>query len=206
MSETMSGTSQQSETNYRCLSVVTGYHKCSAPPGVAYDAGLRRRFAIVLSSYRPDKDGMYFDADLFVRLLDGLLAVLLHDTLEIELPGDAVCLRSLDELSAIYAGCPEMERDPPSRMRIYNNGELVAIEDTEPWAYVGGPEPYHDSYTLSLYTAEDQSVAFWRVCEAVSKQSGARITGFHTAAPWKEPFVRWWKRPLRWVGLKPWSR
>ena len=54
----------------RRIALVAGYHPCSYPPPVAYDAGLRERFAVVLSSYRPDKDGMFFDADLFVRLND----------------------------------------------------------------------------------------------------------------------------------------
>jgi len=55
-------------TNFRHIALVAGYHPCSFPPATAYDAGLKERFAVVLSSYRPDKDDMFFDAELFVLI------------------------------------------------------------------------------------------------------------------------------------------
>ena len=71
-------------TPVRRIALVAGYHPCSFPPPVAYDAGLRERFAVVLDSYRPDKDGMFFDADLFVRLAAALLRAVPHDSLAVE--------------------------------------------------------------------------------------------------------------------------
>src|SRR5947209_15027767 len=104
-------------TSYRSIALVAGYHPCSFPPPVAYDAGLRERFAVVLSSYRPDKDGMFFDADLFVRLAAALLRAVPHDKLAVETGGGSPVLRSLPELAERYARQDEMDRGPPLRMR-----------------------------------------------------------------------------------------
>ena len=81
---------------------------------------------------------------------------------------------------------------------------LVAVGETESWASVGGPAPYHDSFTLSLYTAENRAVEFRAVCEAVAQEGDVTVTAFHEALGRKEPFVPWWRRPLRWLGVKPW--
>ncbi len=191
-------------TPARHIALVAGYHSCSFPPPVAYDAGLRERFAVVLSSYRPDKDGMFFDADLFVRLAAALLRAVPHDSLAIETGGGSPILGSLPELAERYARQDEMDRDPPLRMRASLGDRLVAVGETEAWASVGGPAPYHDSFTLSLYTAENRAVEFRAVCEAVANDGGVTVTAFHEALGHKEPFVSWWRRPLRWLGVKPW--
>src|SRR5947209_1569802 len=115
----------------RHITLVAGYHPCSFPPPAAYDAGLRERFAAVLDSYRPDKDGMFFDADLFVRLAAALLRAVPHDSLAIETGGGSPVLRSLPELADEYARRDEMDRDPPHRMKAFLGDRLVAVVETE---------------------------------------------------------------------------
>jgi hypothetical protein len=184
--------------NYRRIALVAGYHPCSFPPAAAYAAGLKERFAVVLSSYRSEKREMFFDADLFALLTGALLQVVPHDSLDIELGVGLPALHSLRELTERQAGQDEM--DLPLRMRVYCDGRIVALEETEFWSEVGGPDPYHDSFTLSFYTAENKVVEFRRNCEAVSSENGVTITAFHDALPHKGPFVPWWRRPIRWLG------
>lgn len=133
---------------------------------------MRERFAVVLSSYRPDKDGMLFDATLFVRFAAALLRAVPHDSLAVETGGGSPILESLPELVERYARQDEMDRDPPLRMRASLGDRLVAVVETEAWASVGGPAPYHDSFTLSLYTAENRADEFRAVCEAVAHDGG----------------------------------
>jgi hypothetical protein len=186
---------------YRCFALVSGYHACSFPPRAAYDAGLRNRFAVVLSTFRPEKSEMFFDSNLFIKIADALLQVIAHDLLEIDLGGEVPVLRSLASLAERYASQEEMDREPPAWMRAYGGNRLIAIEETEWWTSVGGPAPYHDTLTFSFYTPENRSVEFRRACEIVAVESDATITAFHEALPHKEPFVPYWKRPLRWLGL-----
>ncbi|HEV3343190.1 MAG TPA: alpha/beta fold hydrolase [Pirellulales bacterium] len=190
--------------NYRQIALVAGYHPCSFPPPTAYDAGLKQRFAVVLSSYRPDKEDMFFDAELFVLIADALLQAIPHDSLDIEFGVGAPHLKSLTELTELYASQNEIDHEPPNSMKAFFGDRLVAVEETEPWAAVGGPAPYHDSFTMSFYTAEERTAEFRRICEAVACQSGVTVTAFHEAERNKEPFVPWWRQPLRWLGAKPW--
>jgi hypothetical protein len=188
---------------FRQIALVAGYHPCSFPPSIAYDNGLRARFAVVLSSYHPEKDGMFFDADLFVLLAYAMLKVIPHDSLSIE-TGDSSRLPSLPDLVQQYADQDETDREPPDRIKVSCSGRLVAVEETEAWMAVGGPTPYHDSYTFSFYTAEDRSTEFRRVCETVARESGTTLTAFYQGQRNKEPFIPWWRQPLRWIGAKPW--
>lgn len=191
-------------TNSRQIALVAGYHPCSFPPATAYDAGLRERFAVVLSSYRPEKDGMFFDAELFVLIADALLQSIPHDSLEIELDERSPHFKSLTELTELYSSQDELDHEPPNSMKALLGKRLVAVEATEPWMAVGGPDPYHDSFTMSFYTVEDRADEFRRICESVAEQSGVTVTAFHEAERQKEPFAPWWRRPLRWIGVKPW--
>lgn len=191
-------------TPARSIALVAGYHPCSYPPPVAYDAGLRERFAVVLSTYRPDTDGMYFDADLFVRLAAALLRAVPRDSLAVEAGGGSPVLRSLAELAGWYARRDEGDRDPPLRMSASLGDRLVAVADTEAWAAVGGPAPYHDSFTLSLYTVKSRAVEFRAACAAVAQEGGVAVTAVHEAEGRKEPFAPWWRRPLRRLGVNPW--
>jgi hypothetical protein len=172
---------EASRPSYRCIALVAGYHPCSFPPSPAHDVGLKERFAVVLSSFRPEKKGMFFDADLFVIIADAILRLIPHDALEIDMGVQAPALRSLRELTERYGSQDEMDRDPPPRIRVHCGGRLVAIEETELWAQVGGPAPYHDSFTMSFYTAENRAVEFRHICEALANENDVIITAFHEA-------------------------
>ncbi len=67
------------------LAIVVGYHECSFPPSMAYDAGLTERFAVVFDTFRPDKGYLFFDADLFMRVLEATCQAIQHDSLTIEM-------------------------------------------------------------------------------------------------------------------------
>jgi hypothetical protein len=189
--------------NDRNFAIVFGYHPCSYPPPSAYDAGLTKRFAIVFDTYRPDKGYAFFDADLFTGVLKAICNAIPHDALWIEMDAEHD-LHSLHELSEWYVTRGDDDRDPPIRVLLFHDSRLTAYSETEEWAMVGGPAPYHDSYTLSFYTKEDRAEEFRRICERFSKESGATITGIHEAPKSKEPFTPLWKIPLKWLGVKPW--
>jgi hypothetical protein len=187
----------------RALALVSGYHKHSYPPPEAYDAGLRRRFAIVLDTYRQDYEGIYFDTELFLGLVTEVFRTIPHDRMAITMwEGNA--FDSVEALAQSYCGMAQDDRDPPARVRLFRGADMVCLVETEFWAYCGGPWPYHDSYTVSLYTAEDRSPELRAVCEDLCSRLGTQVAGFHTGEPCKEPFVRWWRRLLRLFGAKPW--
>src|SRR5947209_1811605 len=171
---------------YRSLSLVSGYHDCTFPPAEAYDAGLRERFAVVLGSYRPDRDGMCFDATTFLRVGEAVCAAVPHTSLLIDISGD-IRFGSFRELAQGYARLTQEGRDPPQRLRLFNGDGVVCVMETELWVNIGGPAIYHDSYTFSFYTAEDYSESFRSVCEGVCRELEVNVTGFHQGARHKKP-------------------
>ncbi len=192
-------TSADQSGSDRTLCLVSGYHAATFPPEDAYAWGLRHRFAVVLDTYRRDRADLYFDAELYLRLVPALCRAIGYDGVTIRMAGDGD-FPSFDALAGHYAGQEEADRDPPERIELRQGGRCSGIVQTEAWAAVGGPAPYHDSYTLSFYTDRDRSEELRRVVEEVCAELGAVITGYHTGQPDKRPYRPWWRRALRWPG------
>jgi hypothetical protein len=176
--------------------LVAGYHTDSYPPADAYESGLRHRFAVVLDTYRRDKVDMYFDTDLFLRLVPTLCQFIGYDQVDICMI-DGSHFPSFDALARHYAACEEDDQHPPDRIELGRKGCLGIVE-AEFWTAVGGPSPYHDSYTLSFYTHHDRSAELRRVVEGVCSEAGAEITGYYEARQSKEPYCPWWKKAMQW--------
>src|SRR5438105_2755271 len=101
---------------YRKLSLVSGYHPSTYPPAEAFDGRLRERFSVVLASFRPDRDGMFFDATVFLRMTEAIVTVIPHTSVSIQMPG-GIRFASLRDLAQNYARVSKEDRDPPLRMR-----------------------------------------------------------------------------------------
>jgi hypothetical protein len=185
----------------RTLCLVSGYHAASFPPADAFEAGLRHRFAVVLGTYRRDKAEMHFDTGLFLHLVPALCQAIGYDCVAIRMMRGGR-FHSFDELSGQYAGLEELDQEPPARIDLHRSGQLVGVVETEFWMMVGGPSPYHDSYTLSFYTDRDRSPELRRVSETVCSEVGAVITGYHEGQESKEPYRPWWRKVLRWFAHK----
>lgn len=76
------------------------------------------------------------------------------------------------------------------------DGQLAVLLATEPWAAVGGPAPYHDSYTYSFYSAEPLDQALLAAlrsngCEPVAVLHAESATADSAASRWAA------------LGLKP---
>jgi hypothetical protein len=143
-------------------------------PKTAQTAGLCHRVAVVQHTYRADKVDMYFDRQLWERILEfalhfrqgaevciaecqksstvsvfqrllGLLRGLpVHEAEEEEIRPD-VFLAALREKA-------ESEQEPPEFIWVRDKKECVLCIATEYWAHVGGPGAYHDSYTYSIFS------------------------------------------------------
>jgi hypothetical protein len=187
----------------RRLRLIQGYRQDDYPPPRAYDAGLRARFAIVLDAYRPAAEGMLFDVELFLQLVGALLEAVPHDRVVFEVAEDRR-IDALRQLEATYTGASLVGLEPPDQIVLLRDEKPVCVLETECRVDVGGPEPYHDAYTLALYTQADLAPGFRAVCERVGAALGATLTGYDQGARQREPYVALWKRPLRWVGMKGW--
>jgi hypothetical protein len=65
--------------------------------------------------------------------------------------------------------------DFPSRLRFERQGEVVLWMETEMWSLVGGPDPYHDSVTLSFFSKNDLNRELEELFRVAATMSGIRI-------------------------------
>jgi hypothetical protein len=104
---------------------VSGLDPVSPVPKAVKAAGLGHRFAVVQESHQPDAPDMVFDEAL-----------------------KAALLRFLARFGEVTSR--------EDRVFLARRGDaLIACMAFEDWAAIGGPAPYHDSYTYALYTSED---------------------------------------------------
>ena len=183
--------------------LVTGYHEGSYPPPGAYDIGLRERFAVVCATATNADGDMLFDSALFLAVTDAMLRSMRYDSLKIDMD-ERFQLDSMSKVCSWYDHLEEVDHEPPLLIRLSLNDTIVAVVHVDCWAKVGGPPIYHDSYTISFYTKDNRTVEFRQICEEVAFTHPADLVAFHEGEPRKEPFVAWWKAPLKWLGLKVW--
>jgi hypothetical protein len=126
--------------------------------------GLAHRFAVIQETYRPDKDGMYFDEALWRRLLEFARGIA---------PGARVGIVASDRAKEMdaddFLAANASIEAPPACLLVRANGTLLLCIETEYWAQVGGPWPYHDSYTYAIWSNENVSarvIRFLREAEA----------------------------------------
>jgi hypothetical protein len=63
----------------------------------------------------------------------------------------------------------------PSRIRFMCGDRVVLYEESEMWSHVGGPSPYHDSVTLSFFTARDISTDLEAIFTNLAHTMGVKI-------------------------------
>ena len=181
----------------RALTLISGYHEQSYPPRAAYQAGLRRRFAIVMRSDCKNNPDRSFDVELFLALGRAVQASLDFDSQIIKLDNDLTA-SSLDELAEFYARIEAIEHEAPHKISYYRDARLVCEEETEFWNLVGGPFLYHDSRTFSFYTGEDRFEEFVARCAAACAQFGVEAPMRYWGQDFKKP-LPWYQWPLRWL-------
>lgn len=121
---------------------------------------LQWRFAVVQETYVPDwYDGLYFEEPLwrslvaFVRSHDPAGSVTVISSLY---PKPTKEVPLADFLDA-WERTTEDDRDAPAAVILRSAGRLTLYLQREYWDRLGGPTPYHDSHTFSIFSEVDLS-------------------------------------------------
>lgn len=133
------------------INIITGFDPSCPIPSNVRKAGFNHRVAVVQHTYCSDSVDMYFDQRLWERILEFALnfgknykVCIVQREGKSEIQPD-VALSVLREAK-------EIEREPPEFVLVRDQQELVLCIATEYWVHVGGPAPYHDSYTYSFFS------------------------------------------------------
>ena len=162
-----------STVNHRSLALVFGYLKdIDYPNDVAKRLGFNKRFAIAIDTYRPDLGYMFFDVELLFLILSSVLKAFKFTSIEIQLDeGNKKSAASLNELREVLYEEPDEElREPFNHMKVRAGDEICCYVQTEFYTRIGGPDPYHDTYTFSFYVDEYERPALqnniYQICAA----------------------------------------
>jgi hypothetical protein len=171
------------------VSFVDGFDDVRCQPDYAKSAGLNRRFAIIQETYRPDCVDVYFDEPLWLSLLE--FAKRTSTNVQIGVTQNSSKKVALENFLADFSKLPNEERHPPPFIFGSEEGMLKIAIETEYWNNVGGPMPYHDSYTYSIYSSDP-------VGKRVLQHLAAANAGSWDLA--SEPMIgvvtrkKWWRR------------
>ncbi len=139
------------------IEFVSGTDGIFKVPELAKAAGLCRRFAVIQHTYRSDTVDMYFDELLWKRLIECVshLGGTNLDVQVVKCEGDVEV--PLDAFMSAWAELEDLDREPPLFILARKGQELVLCVATEYWTRIGGPQPYADSYTYSIFSRDDVS-------------------------------------------------
>ena len=130
----------------------------------AHQLGLNRRFAAAMTSFRTYEVEAVFDVLLYGALVAAVARAVGADSFRVEGEGDsmprAVDFGAVESRLAMLGKADE----PPTRITMHAAGNAVVIAESEPYARIGGPAPYHDTYTVAFYCADAR---IERVADAV---------------------------------------
>lgn len=158
---------------HRDLSIVVGYvvgvDRC---PPLARRHRLTHRFAFVLHTFRPEHVDMYFDRDLHGAILAALWRIVAAERADAR---DEETETRCDSVGALL-DIAELRDEPLLSVTFYDaNDTVTLVVESEPWAYTGGPSPYHDSFTLAAFSALDLSRDFSRAATEIAQQLGGTV-------------------------------
>lgn len=129
------------------------------PPREVFSAGLTSSVAIVISTYRFGSSDMFLDHPLWLTCVHAVSDVVKADRTQVfhevrsNLLGRILGPRWPRPIGTLESFAASLDDDGPhwGMLAWTRTGSLVGAAMAEDWYRVGGPEPYHDSYTTRVY-------------------------------------------------------
>ncbi len=134
---------------------VRGLDRHSTYPSFVEAAGLSERVAVVQDTFVEGCVDMHFEEPLWRELVE-CLPRLIPDcqilvTPEIQ-PEKSMMLGDFLQRWDLTAA---EDREPPAIVTALSGQTIALVVVTDFWVRIGGVEPYHDSYTYSVFTGRD---------------------------------------------------
>lgn len=105
-------------------------------------------------------------AEYWIRKRGGCLFPFFQDSFVKEVHWPELMQRDDDSL---------VQEDFPSRFRFLSDDDIVLLAECEMWNLVGGPSPYHDSVTISFFSATPIHEALFAIVTEEAQALGATI-------------------------------
>lgn len=139
----------------RPFSLVFGYlPEIDDKFSLAIDRTLNRRFAIVLDSHRPSLGEMYYDWEILFNFLVDVASLWDYDKITVLYNGKTEYFTSINAVRPEHVTKLGPESDYFDQIELSMGNASICIINPEPYYSIGGPAPYHDSFTFAFYLKE----------------------------------------------------
>lgn len=140
------------------LAIIFGYlSKIDQLDSKAKKLGLKNRLGLAIDSVL-DSSELLFDAKMFMPLIGAILSFFDKDHLILKY-GDSEekSFTSFTELDLFYVNRwkQDSEKSPFESIEAYVGGRPQCLVTLSPYAAVGGPKPYQDTFTYNFFFAPD---------------------------------------------------
>lgn len=173
------------------INVYEGFDPVCPVPKVVTAASLAHRLALVQETYRPDSVDAFFDCALWMSILE--FAANFQSGTQVGIVDrcrQVVWLakepEERDEIAlATYLSKQkdDVDRGPAEYVMVRQNNRVLLCIVTEFWTNVGGPTPYADSYTYSIYSNDDVSERVMQHMSAAKDAAGWQVSNEVRQAP-----------------------
>lgn len=130
-------------------------------PQLAKRAGFEHRLAIIQHTAIREETEQHLDEPLWMCILEFMRAQAEGSILSVARKAEHLGRHEIgiDVYLAEWTAQASDERDPAEALVIRGADGLTHLLLTEFWVSVGGPFPYHDTYTYSVFSKRDLSAA-----------------------------------------------
>jgi hypothetical protein len=171
--------------NQRSVLIVRGHRPQRVPDELGPFEGMNV-VAVVLSTHRSENADLLLDHELWFACMEAVSAVVSAGSSEVLVAPPRGFFRWFRRRKSRSAGALA---DYMARLRAgqevaewqtilwRKEDRVVAAATCEPWYRLGGPAPYHDSYTTSIFLSRAPAARFAAILQISVARAGGRIDG-----------------------------
>ena len=189
--------------NNNTYSVVLGYLDNDTLPLELRRLGLQHRSAILLSPKPDEGTEPELNRKLYLAMLEIAFDAASATEAEVLLldGGETKRVSDVAALKRLFTSLPEPTEPFPEVLFVAGTSPTAALI-SEPYAHVGGPSPYHDTYTVSLFADDDCCRRFVAALEAAAGTKPEQVVQ-GLVGPNNAKWARFTNRVLSVLGVRP---
>lgn len=167
----------QNQASYQPgLSIIAGYldhidQDCTE----ARKSGLDQRLAIVLDTFNPESGELYLDMEMLTSILGEVVLTFHFDEIVMFIESRKHTFYTFEDCLLQLRKNHANGELPFECLHLLSGQDMNCYAELVDYAAVGGPPPYHDSYTLVFYYKTPPAAFLQASVETLCRKNGYRI-------------------------------
>ncbi|MDX2111140.1 MAG: hypothetical protein SFY80_12965 [Verrucomicrobiota bacterium] len=153
-------------------------------------------FSVIQDTYREDSVDSFYDVDLKQALLQFVKAYYEHADIRVVTQWNTKCMYQEITLEDYVSHYPQDDGELLATLYVRDGSRVELCMEVQSWIMVGGPYPYHDSYTYSFHSRKDiandiftylRNLNKWKIGDNIHQaptQTPIKVTGLWDRILW----------------------